>query len=100
MIEPHDPYVAPEMAKWLRIYRSGWDLLMPTGIVETKRLKDENAWKDKLFILDTGAETNLISPAAAREVTKVSRDNYDEISGIQGAAGQGVRSREVYAGVR
>ena len=84
-LEPHDPYVAPEMKDWLHIYRSGWDLLMPTGIVETKRMKDDSAWKDKLFILDTGAETNLISPAAAREVTKVSRDNYDEISGLQGA---------------
>ena len=84
-VEPHDPYIAPEMAKWLRIYRRGWDLLMPTGIVETKRIKDESAWKDKLFILDTGAESTLISPAAAREVTKVSRDNYDGIIGLQGA---------------
>ena len=85
VFEPHDPYIAPEMAKWLRIYRSGWNLLMPTGIVETKRIKDESAWKDKLFILDTGSETNLISPAAAREVTKVSRDDSVGISGIQGA---------------
>ena len=85
VFEPHDPYIAPEMAKWLRIYRSGWNLLMPTGIVETKRMKDESAWKDKLFILDTGSETNLISPAAAREVTKVSRDDSVGISGIQGA---------------
>ena len=84
-VEAHDPYIAPEMAKWLRIYRSGWNLLMPTGIVETKRMKDESAWKDKLFILDTGSETNLISPAAAREVTKVSRDDSVGISGIQGA---------------
>jgi Tfp pilus assembly protein PilF len=84
-VEAHDPYIAPEMAKWLRIYRSGWDLLMPTGIVETKRIKGEGAWKDKLFILDTGSETNLISPAAAREVTKVSRDDSVGISGIQRA---------------
>lgn len=84
-VEAHDPYVALDMAKWMRIYRSGWDLLMPAGIVETKRAKDESAWRNKLFILDTGAETNLISPAAAREVTKVSRDDSMGISGIQGA---------------
>jgi hypothetical protein len=84
VFEPHDPYVAPEMANWLRIYRSGWNLLMPTGIVETKRVKDLSAWKDKLFILDTGSDSNLISPAAAREVAKVSRDDSVGIRGIQG----------------
>jgi len=73
-VEAHDPYIAPGMEKWQWIYRSGHELLMPTGIVETKRMKDESAWKEKLFILDTGSETNLISPAAAKEVTKVSRD--------------------------
>ena len=57
---------------------------MPTGIVETKSMKDESAWKEKLFILDTGSESNLISPAAAKEVTKVFRDESVEISGISG----------------
>jgi predicted aspartyl protease/Tfp pilus assembly protein PilF len=85
VVEAHDPYVAPEMAKWQRIYRSGHDLLMPTGIVETKRAMDNSAWKDKIFLLDTGAESNLISPAAAKEVTKVSRDDSMEIRGISGA---------------
>ena len=81
----HDPYVAPEMAKWVRVYRSGHDLLMPTGVVDTKRIKDESAWKDKLFVLDSGSEINLISPAAAREVTKVGRDETVEFRGISGA---------------
>ena len=80
----HDPYVAPEMAKWLRIYRSGHYLLMPTGIVETKQMKDGNAWKDKIFLLDTGSFDNLISPKAAREVSKVSRDYDDDIRGLSG----------------
>jgi tetratricopeptide (TPR) repeat protein len=82
--EWHDAYVAPEMAKWQRVYRSGHDLLMPTGIADTKRLKDDSAWKNKLFLLDTGSESNLISPAAAREVTKVGRDDSVEIRGISG----------------
>ena len=72
------------MEKWQRVYRYRHDLIMPTGLVDTKRIKDDSAWKDKLFILDTGAESNLISPAAAREVTKVSRDDSMEIRGIQG----------------
>lgn len=84
IVEAHDPYIAPGMEKWQRVYRSSHDLLMPTGIVETKRMKDESAWKEKLFLLDTGAESNLISPAAAKEVTKVSRDDSMEIRGIQG----------------
>ena len=83
--EPHNPYVAPEMAKWQRIYRAGHELLVPAGIVETKRAKDESAWRSKLFMLDTGSESNLISPAAAREVSKVSRD-YD--TGIRGVSGE------------
>ena len=57
---------------------------MPTGLVETKRVKEDAAWKDKLFLLDTGADSNLISPSAAREVAKVSRDSDMEIRGIQG----------------
>jgi Flp pilus assembly protein TadD/predicted aspartyl protease len=85
VVEAHDPYVAPGMEKWQWIYRSGHELLMPTGIVETKRMKDESAWKEKLFILDTGSETNLISPAAAKEVTKVS---LDEAMGIRGISGE------------
>jgi predicted aspartyl protease len=84
VFEPHDPYIAPEMTKWLRVYRSGHDLLMPTGLVETKRINDMAAWKDKLFLLDTGADSNLISPTAAREVAKVSRDDSMEIRGISG----------------
>jgi Flp pilus assembly protein TadD/predicted aspartyl protease len=85
VVEAHDPYIAPEMATWMRIYRSGHYLLMPTDIVETKRKNDDSAWKDKLFLLDTGADSNLISPAAAKEVTKVSRD-YD--SGMRGISGE------------
>lgn len=84
VVVAHDPYVAPEMAKWLRIYRSGHQLLMPTGFADTKRIKDESSWKDGLFLLDTGSYDNLISPKAVRQVTKVSRDYDDQIQGISG----------------
>jgi hypothetical protein len=82
--EPHDPYIAPDMAKWQRIYRSGHELLMPTGIVATKQMREDSAWKEKLFMLDSGAFSNLISPEAARDVTKVSRDYDTSIRGISG----------------
>jgi predicted aspartyl protease len=82
--EWQDPYVAPEMAKWERVYRNGHELLMPTGIVDAKHFKDDSAFKDKLFLLDTGAESNLISPAAAREVTKVSGSDWGGVQGISG----------------
>jgi predicted aspartyl protease len=82
--QAHDPYIAPGMEKWLRVYRNGHELLMPTGLADTKRIKDPSAWKDKLFLLDTGSDLNLISPSAAREVTKVSRDESTGIRGIQG----------------
>jgi predicted aspartyl protease len=85
VIQAHDPYIAPGMEKWQRIYRSGHELLMPTILVETKRMSDTTAWKEKLFLLDTGSNLNIISPAAAREVTKVSREDGMEIRGIQGS---------------
>jgi predicted aspartyl protease len=82
--EAHDPYVAPEMAKWQPVYRVGHDLLVRTGLVDTKRIKDESAWKEKLFLLDTGAGFNTISPDAAEEVTKVSRDYFTDVRGVSG----------------
>ncbi len=82
--EPHDPYIAPELAKWQRIYRRGHELLIPAALADTRRLKDETAWKEKIFLLDTGSDSNLISPAAAAEVTKLSRDSGMGIRGISG----------------
>jgi len=80
----HDPYVAPEMANWTHVYRSGHDLLMPGGLVETKRSKDTTAWKSAIFLMDTGAQRNTISPSAAAQVTKVYEDPTVEFRGISG----------------
>jgi len=71
----HDRYIAPEMKDWTRIYRSGHDLVLPVDI---------GGSTGKLFIVDTGASTMLISPAAAREVTKVHGDSDMHIYGISG----------------
>ncbi len=70
-----DRYVAPEMANWEKVFRSGHYLIVPTYIGNTPV---------KLFILDTGAGQNLISPDAAREVTKVHDNDGDRVRGISG----------------
>ena len=72
---PHDRYVAPEMKDWTPVYRSGHNLLIPVRI---------GTAQERLFIVDTGAESMLISPEAAREVTKVKRDTDTNIRGISG----------------
>ncbi len=72
---PRDRYVAPEMAKWATVYRINHDLLIPTRVNDSKTM---------LFILDTGAFSNMMSTTAARSVTKVSSDNSFKIKGLSG----------------
>lgn len=73
---PQDKYVAPEMQSYTRIYRFGHELLIPTGVGDTS---------PKLFLIDSGAMFNTISPQAAQEVTKTHRDTTMEIRGISGS---------------
>jgi predicted aspartyl protease len=73
---PQDRYIAPEMQSYTRIFRFGHDLLVPTKIGDVQ---------GKLFIMDTGAMFNAISPEAAREVTKVHGDSDAIIKGISGS---------------
>jgi len=72
---PQDRYIAPEMQSYTRILRFGHDLLVPTTIGDVPA---------KLFIMDTGSVFNFISPAAAREVTKVHGDSDTIVKGISG----------------
>ena len=72
---PQDRYVAPEMQSFTRVYRFGHQLLVPTKIGDVP---------EKLFVLDTGAFTNGISPDAAREVTKV-QGSDTIVKGISGS---------------
>jgi len=73
---PQDRYIAPQMQSFTRVFRFGHDLLIPTKIGDAP---------SKLFLLDTGALTNSISPAAAREVTKVHGDSDMSVKGISGS---------------
>jgi tetratricopeptide (TPR) repeat protein len=72
---PQDRYIAPEMQSYTRVMRFGHDLLVPTAIGNVPF---------KFFLLDSGALTNFISPAAAREVTKVRGDSDVSVEGISG----------------
>lgn len=72
---PKDRYVAPEMAKWAPVYRIRHDLLIPTHVNDSKTM---------LFILDTGAFSNMMSNQAARTVTKVRADDSVKIKGLSG----------------
>jgi hypothetical protein len=51
-------------------------LLVPTTIGQTS---------PKLFLLDSGAFNNQISPAAASEVTKVHGDSHTIVKGVAGS---------------
>jgi len=73
---PQDRYISPEMKDYTRIYRFGHNLLIPT------RVGDIPA---KLFLIDTGAFTNAISPSAAREVTKLHTEPGIKIRGLSGS---------------
>jgi predicted aspartyl protease len=73
---PQDRYIAPEMKSYTMVYRFGHHLLVPTLIGNAPV---------KLFLLDTGASTNLISTSAAGEVTKIHGDPRTVVKGISGS---------------
>lgn len=73
---PQDRYVAPEMQSFTKIFMIGHDLLIPTRVGNAS---------SKLFLIDTGAMMNCISPQAAREVTKVHGDDLMHVRGISGS---------------
>jgi tetratricopeptide (TPR) repeat protein len=72
---PQDRYVAPEMQSFTKIFRFGHELLIPTRVSDAP---------PKLFLIDTGGFANMISPDAAREVTKVHSDSRMQIRGLSG----------------
>jgi predicted aspartyl protease len=79
---PYDRYVAPEMKDYTPVYRVGHSLILPAGL---------SGKEVRLFIMDTGAFATTISPEAAREVTKLHNDSFDQVEGISG------RVKKVYS---
>jgi tetratricopeptide (TPR) repeat protein len=73
--DPQNRYVAPEMKDYVPVYRIRHTLLIPATLNEKSQ---------RLFILDTGAFTTIVSPEAAREVTAVHGNSYETVRGISG----------------
>jgi predicted aspartyl protease len=76
---PYDRYVAPEMKDYMPVYRAGHRLILPAEL---------NDGKVRLFILDTGSMTSVITPQVAREVSKVYSDARIQAKGISGDVGK------------
>jgi tetratricopeptide (TPR) repeat protein len=71
----HNRFIPPEFEKYERAYRFGHMLLFPTKI---------NNAPFKLFLIDTGAWDNMVTPAAAREATKVYSEDQVVVKGLSG----------------
>lgn len=71
-----DGYIAQEMQSYTKVYRFGHYLLVPTKVGEVP---------GKLFLLDTGGFASQITPAAAREITRLRADSERMVSGISGS---------------
>jgi len=76
-----DRYIPPEMKDYTPIFLFGHNMLIPT------RVNDSAA---KLFLIDTGSFDDTLSPAAAKEVTKINRDEDTQVKGLNGSV------KEVY----
>lgn len=73
--EAQDRYIAPEMQSFTKIFRFGKDLVVPV-VVSDKVMG--------LFIMDTGAFANNITPQMGQEVTKVSYNDRVRVHGVSG----------------
>jgi tetratricopeptide (TPR) repeat protein len=74
---PQDRYIAPEMKAYTPVFRFGHDLLIPTKIGDVPA---------KLFAIDTGSFRTIVSPDAAREITRIHGNAFDRVKGVSGEA--------------
>jgi len=87
-------YVDPSMKDWTKVYSVGSKLIVPVHL---------NDGPIRLFIVDTGASSDLISPQAAREVTHVSNGTEDDYFGVSGQVKKTFTTDELtlsFAGLR
>jgi hypothetical protein len=71
------------MKSYTQVYRFSHFLLVPTAVGNVP---------GKLFLLDTGAFDNHITPAAAREVTHVHADSDTTVKGLSGSVNKVYRA--------
>lgn len=82
----HDRYIAPEMKSYQQIFRFGHCLLIPTAV---------NELPYKLFMIDTGAFDNMITPEAGREASKLQSDPNMRVKGLSGTVKEVYRADNV-----
>jgi predicted aspartyl protease len=70
-----DRSIDPSMASWTKVFRDGHDLIIPVRL---------NDGPTHLFIVDTGAQVTIITPSAAREVTRLQKGVAGAIMGVSG----------------
>jgi len=73
--ELQDPALTPELRTYSPVFRFGHILLLPTSVSGSRQV---------LFVIDTGADSSLISYEMAAEVSKIIRDDRNGITGING----------------
>jgi hypothetical protein len=74
------------MRQYTKVFRFGHMLLVQTQL---------NDLPGKLFLLDSGAFSNTISPAAARQVTSVSSDAHTIVKGVNGSVKNVFRANDL-----
>jgi len=73
--EPQDRYIAPEMQSYTKVWRFGHFLVLPV-VVSDKATGN--------FILDTGADINIVSKKLAKQITKLNYEGYS-MKGVSGS---------------
>lgn len=86
VIHWHDRYIPPEFRQYTAIFRFGPHLMVPTRI---------NDSEPRLFLLDSGSFTDVLSPRAAKEFTKTYPDAQSRVEGMSGRVKKGWRAHEV-----
>ena len=91
---PADRFIATEMKSYAPVFRFGHQLMIPTRVSGSPPM---------LFVIDTGATDALISPAAAKLVTKVHGEEYVTMKGVSGKVNNVYRADQAvleFAGFR
>jgi len=73
-----DRMVSPDMQSAARVFRFGHLLLVPARVGDVT---------NRLFVLDTGAASTLISSELAAEVSHLNRDDKTALRGVNGRVG-------------
>jgi len=73
-----DRKMSPEMESWTRVFRFGHLLLVPARVGNAS---------NRLFVLDTGAASTLISSELAAAVSNLNRDDKTALRGLNGKVG-------------